>query len=74
PMDMVIFTGVESEEEFKTKRPQEYQRVAREGKLETRLAEAPATWLLNFARVVGFTAILIGVVLLILTLTAYFGG
>jgi hypothetical protein len=27
----------------------------------------------NFARVVGFTAILIGLVLLVLTLIAYFG-
>ena len=34
PMDMVIFTGVESEEEFKHKRPQEYARMVREGKLE----------------------------------------
>jgi cytochrome b subunit of formate dehydrogenase len=72
PMDMVIFTGVESEEEFKSKRTQEYERVAREGKLETRIAEAPATWLVNFSRVVGFTAILIGLVLLALTLSAYF--
>ena len=27
PMDLVVFTGVESEEEFKTKRPQEYERL-----------------------------------------------
>ena len=38
PMDMVIFTGVESEEEFKHKRPEEYRTAAAEGKLETRLA------------------------------------
>ena len=31
-----------------------------------------ATWFVRFARVVGFTAIFIGVTLLILTLTAYF--
>src|SRR6266568_5840565 len=72
PMDMVVFTGVESEEEFKHKRPLEYERLAREGKLEARLGEAPQTWLLNFSRVVGFTAILIGLTLLVLTLTAYF--
>ncbi|MDE3148488.1 MAG: cytochrome C, partial [Acidobacteriota bacterium] len=40
PMDMVIFTGVETEEEFKAKRPMEFERVAREGTLEKRLAEA----------------------------------
>jgi len=72
PMDMVIFTGVESEKEFEHKRPQEYARMVREGKLEKRLGEAPATWFVNFARVVGFAAIFIGVTLLILTLTAYF--
>ena len=72
PMDMVVFTGVESEEEFKHKRPLEYERLAREGKLEARLGEAPQTWLLNFSRVVGTIAIAIGLTLLVLTLTAYF--
>jgi cytochrome b subunit of formate dehydrogenase len=71
PMDMVIFTGVESEEEFKHKRPLEYERLVSSGKLEEKLGEKPPTWLLTGARVVGFTAIGIGVVLLILTLTAY---
>ena len=72
PMDMVIFTGVESEEEFQHKHKQEYARLLREGKLEARLAEPPATWYVNFARIVGFTAIFIGITLLVLTLTAYF--
>ena len=72
PMDMVVFTGVESEEEFKHKRPLEYERLAREGKLEARLGEAPQTWLINFSRVVGTIAIVIGLTLLVLTLTAYF--
>ncbi len=72
PMDMVIFTGVESEEEFKHKRPLEYARMVREGKLEQRLGTAPAPWFVNFSRIVGFTAICIGLTLLVLTLTAYF--
>jgi cytochrome b subunit of formate dehydrogenase len=72
PMDMVVFTGVESEEEFKHKRPLEYERLARDGQLEARLGEAPQTWLLNFSRVVGTIAIAIGLTLLVLTLTAYF--
>jgi len=71
PMDMVIFTGVESEEEFKTKRAEEYARLAKEGKLEARIGEKPGIWQLNFSRVVGYTAILIGLVLLVLTLSAY---
>jgi cytochrome b subunit of formate dehydrogenase len=72
PMDMVVFTGVESEEEFAHKRPMEYERLKREGKLEARLGEAPQTWLINFSRVAGTIAILIGLTLLVLTLTAYF--
>lgn len=72
PMDMVIFTGVESEEEFKTKRQEEYERLGAEGKLESRVAAAPELWLIKFSRIVGFTAIAIGLVLLVLTLSAMF--
>jgi hypothetical protein len=71
-MDMVIFTGVESEEEFKEKRAQEYQRNLGKGELEKKVGIAPPLWLLNFSKVVGFTAIFIGLTLLVLTLTAYF--
>lgn len=72
PMDMVIFTGVESEEEFKHKRPMEWERVKKDGALEARVSEGPQKWQLNFARVIGFTAVGIGLLLLVLTLTAYF--
>lgn len=74
PMDMVIFTGKETEEEFKKKRTLEYERVAAQGKLETRVGDKPVYWWVNFAKVVGTIAILIGLVLLVLTLIAYFGG
>ena len=50
PMDMVIFTGVESEEEFKHKRPLEYERLAKLGKLDSKIAEAPALWQINFSK------------------------
>jgi cytochrome b subunit of formate dehydrogenase len=73
PMDMVIFTGKETEEEFRKKRSLEYARLARQGKLEAKVADKPVYWWVNFARVVGFTAILIGLALLVLTLIAYFG-
>lgn len=72
PMDMVIFTGVESEVEFKHKRPMEYERLMRTGKLETRLGEKPAAWLVRASSVVGFIAISIGLILLVLALSAYF--
>ncbi len=74
PMDMVIFTGRESEEEFKKRRPDEYARMMAEGRGAIRITDAPPKWLINFSRVVGFTALFIGVTLLVLTLTAYFAG
>jgi cytochrome b subunit of formate dehydrogenase len=74
PMDLVIFTGVESEEEFKHKRSLEYERLKAEGKLEAKLGEAPGIWQINFSKVVGYTAIAIGLILLVLTLSAYFGS
>ena len=73
PMDMVIFTGVEREDELRHKRPLEFARMLREGKLEARIGEKPQSWQLNFSRVIGFTAIAIGLILLVLTLSAYFG-
>jgi hypothetical protein len=72
PMDMVIFTGVESDHEFEEKRTLEYQRNQAQGTLAGKVGIAPPIWLLNFSKVVGFTAIFIGLMLLVLTLTAYF--
>jgi hypothetical protein len=69
-MDMVNFTGRESEEEFKNRRPDEYARMVAEGRSAIRITDAPPKWLINFSRVVGFTAILIGLTLLILTVSA----
>ena len=73
PMDLVIFTGVESEYELKHKRPMEWERMLQEGVVDSRAGVAPQKWQLNFARVIGFTAVGIGLLLLVLTLTAYFG-
>jgi cytochrome b subunit of formate dehydrogenase len=74
PMDFVIFTGRESEEEYKKRRPMEYARMLQEGRSAIRITDAPPKWLINFSRVVGFTALFIGLTLLILTLSAYIAG
>jgi cytochrome b subunit of formate dehydrogenase len=73
PMDMVIFTGKESEEEFRRKRPVEYQRLQEERQLDLSAA-APAQWLKNFGMLVGWVTILAGWILLVLTLVAFFKG
>jgi cytochrome b subunit of formate dehydrogenase len=64
PMDMVIFTGRQTEEEFKHKHPEEYKRLVATGQLEKHRTDAPPQWLLNFGRVFGTTAILIGFIMI----------
>lgn len=72
PMDLVIFTGRETEEDFKQKHPEEYQRLLETGGLQARQAVPPPPWLVNFSRLMGILAIGTGFVLLWLTLTAFF--
>ena len=71
PMDLVIFTGKETEKELQEKHPLEYQRLLKEGRLEL-TAIAPSRRFKNFSRAVGWVIILTGFVLLWLTLTSFF--
>lgn len=71
PMDLVIFTGKETEKELREKHSQEYQRLLQEGRLEL-TDVAPSRRLKTFGRVVGWIIILTGFVLLWLTLTSFF--
>jgi cytochrome b subunit of formate dehydrogenase len=63
PMDMVIFTGAVSEQELQHERPAEYERLRRSGELERLTVPPPkrSTW--RVGRVVGTTAVTIGLVL-----------
>jgi len=71
PMDMVIFTGRQSEEEFKHKHPEEYRRMVETGTLEKHRTEPPPRWLINFGRLFGTTAILLGFVMIAFTIVAF---
>lgn len=71
PIDLVIFTGRESVEELRESRPAEYERLVKEGNLLAVEADPPPLWLRNFGRIVGFSAIGIGFLLLGLTLLAF---
>lgn len=73
PMDLVIFTGQQTEQELKEKHPEEYRRLVAAGKLELTQAE-PALWLRRFAYIVGSIAIAVGFVLLWLTLVSFVRG
>jgi cytochrome b subunit of formate dehydrogenase len=74
PMDLVIFTGRETEKEMKEKRPAAYQRLVNEGQLQAKETIPPARRFVQFARISGSIVIVIGFVLLWLTLTAFFKG
>ncbi|MBI4011437.1 MAG: cytochrome b/b6 domain-containing protein [Candidatus Rokubacteria bacterium] len=63
PMDLVIFTGRVSEDELRSERPEEYERLHREGRLRAIEADPPPLWLRNFGRIVGATAVTVGLVI-----------
>lgn len=71
PMDLAIFTGRESEQEFIEKHPEEYQRMKDVGKLDSLVAPPPELWLKRFGWVVGTIAILLGFAILYVTVAAF---
>ena len=66
PMDTVIFTEGVPLEEFKRDRPREYRQLAESGELAGMLMESPAPHQVRFWRRLGFTALTIGLVLIVL--------
>lgn len=71
PMDMVIFTGRQTEEDLKHRHPEEYRELVESGRLEKLRVEPPPRWLQNFGWLFGGTAILIGFVFLTLMVVAF---
>jgi len=71
PMDITIFTGTQSEEEFRDRHPEEYARVAAAGGLAPLRAEAPPAWAVRTSRLLGGAAVAIGIVLIVLTAEAF---
>ena len=72
PMDTVVFTGRISEHELITERRVEYDRLVREGRLESKEATAPtaeSTW---FGWLVGGTALALGIVAIVLIVYSVF--
>ena len=71
PMDLTIFTGRQSEEEFKTRHPEEYARLEASGELESLRVRRPARSVESFSRVLAVSTIVIGFVLLGFTIEAF---
>jgi cytochrome b subunit of formate dehydrogenase len=71
PMDITIFTGSQTEEEFRDRHPEEYARVTGLGQLPKLRTEAPPAWAVRTSRVLGGAAVVIGIVLIVLTAEAF---
>ena len=72
PMDTVIFTGRISEHELKGERGVEYERLAREGRLVEKETTPPTSESQWFGWVVGGTALVLGIVAIVLIVYSIF--
>jgi cytochrome b subunit of formate dehydrogenase len=70
PIDTVVFTTGEPLEKFKLDRPREYRQLVEQGELEKHLIPAPPPVVVMFWRRFGFTALTIGLVMILLILYA----
>jgi thiosulfate reductase cytochrome b subunit len=74
PLDPVIFTGRMPLARFQEERPLEHARMVAEGRLEAALADPPSEREITLARVFGFTAVGIGLLLAVAILVGLLGG
>ncbi len=72
PMDTVIFTGRIPEHELIDERRTQYDRLAREGRLEEKVAPPPTRESMWFGWVVGGTALALGIVAIVLIVYSIF--
>ncbi len=70
PMDPVIFTGRITEDELRDERPDEYERLRREGRLGALAAAKGRPWVPTVGRTVGTVAVSLGLVLVVLIVYA----
>ena len=66
PIDTVIFTGKVHLAELKDDRPREYDAIMNDPELQKKIGDAPSEFLGKIAKVFGFTALSIGIFLVIL--------
>jgi cytochrome b subunit of formate dehydrogenase len=71
PMDMVIFTGSVPESELRHERPAEHERLRRTGGLDRLDVGAPSERAWRVGRLVGTTAVTVGLTLVALIMYAY---
>ncbi|MDI6752912.1 MAG: cytochrome c3 family protein [Thermodesulfobacteriota bacterium] len=64
PLDHVIITGRISEEDLLYEHPLEYQQMQKEGTLARKRTDPPPLWMMNLSRIVGFSALAIGIAII----------
>ena len=74
PLDIVMFTGRVSLEEFKREHTLEFNRLVQSGELKKYLIDAPSEPLTRGSKILGFTLIAIGLILLLLVVTGWVGS
>ena len=73
PLDTVMFTGAMSLEEFKREHAVEYNRLVETGRLESHRVPAPSPAMALGSRILGFTLLTIGLLLLLLVAIGFVG-
>jgi cytochrome b subunit of formate dehydrogenase len=69
PLDIQMFTGAMPLEEFRREHTLEFRRLVQAGQLDRYLVDAPSRPMTLGSKILGFTLIAVGLVLLILVLT-----
>ncbi len=73
PLDTLMFTGAVSLEEFKREHTVEYNRLVETGQLESHRVPPPSPAMALGSRILGFTLITIGLILLLLVAIGFMG-
>jgi hypothetical protein len=70
----VMFTGAVPLEEFRREHTVEYNRLLASGELTQYLVDAPSAPMTRGAKILGFTLIAFGLILLVLVVTGFVGS
>ena len=74
PLDIVMFIGRVSLEEFKREHALEYQRLVTSGELSRHLVDAPTEPMTLGSKILGFSLIAFGLMLLVFVMNGWIRG
>ena len=74
PPDIVMFTGLQSLEEFRADHPAQYQRLLDSGELEKLLVDGPSQPMTRRSKILGLLLIAAGLALLVLVINGFVTG